>query len=51
MVRLAGSGARIGTLDEVLVVRRFFGDNLSYASNDDFTAMLGGCAGTARPVP
>lgn len=41
VVRLAGAGTRIGVLEEVLVVRRFFGDNLSYGSNDDFSVMLG----------
>jgi glycosyltransferase involved in cell wall biosynthesis len=41
VVRLAGAGARIGVIEEGLVVRRFFGDNLSYASTDDFEVMLG----------
>jgi glycosyltransferase involved in cell wall biosynthesis len=41
VVRLAGAGVRVGTLDEALVVRRFFGDNLSYGTNDDFRVMLG----------
>jgi glycosyltransferase involved in cell wall biosynthesis len=41
VVRLAGAGAHIGALDEALVLRRFFGDNLSYQSNDDFRVMLG----------
>jgi glycosyltransferase involved in cell wall biosynthesis len=41
VVRLAGAGARVGIIDEALTVRRFFGDNLSYASTDDFSVMLG----------
>lgn len=41
VVRLVGAGVRVGVLDEALVVRRFFGDNLSYGSVDDHRAVLG----------
>jgi hypothetical protein len=41
MVRLAGAGVRIVPLDEVVVTRRYFGDNLTYGmGDDDHRAML-----------
>jgi glycosyltransferase involved in cell wall biosynthesis len=42
VARLVGAGLRLGTVDEVLMVRRFFGDNLTYLSTDgDYQAVLG----------
>jgi glycosyltransferase involved in cell wall biosynthesis len=42
VARLVGAGRRVGTIDEVLVVRRLFGDNASYAiHDDDFGALFG----------
>jgi glycosyltransferase involved in cell wall biosynthesis len=42
VARLVGAGLRLGTVDEVLMVRRFFGDNLTYQSTDgDYQAVLG----------
>ena len=44
-------------MDEILVTRRFFGDNLSYGTDNDFKVMLGAvqhsastCARWARPA-
>jgi glycosyltransferase involved in cell wall biosynthesis len=34
-VRLASTGLRLGLLDEVVVTRRFFGDNLTYGLGDE----------------
>jgi len=41
VARLVGTGTRIGTLDEVLLIRRFFGDNITYGTSDDGRALLG----------
>ena len=38
--RLVGSGARVGTVDEVLVRRRFFGDNASYRIDSEFGSLM-----------
>jgi glycosyltransferase involved in cell wall biosynthesis len=35
MVRLAGAGVRIARLDDVIVTRRYFGDNVTYGMGDD----------------
>lgn len=41
MVRLAGAGVRIVALDEVVVIRRYFGDNVTYGmGEDDHRGML-----------
>jgi glycosyltransferase involved in cell wall biosynthesis len=39
LVRLSGAGVRIGTADETLTLRRYFGDNLTYAIDDSRSAM------------
>jgi glycosyltransferase involved in cell wall biosynthesis len=41
VARLVGTGTRIAMLDEVLVIRRFFGDNVSYGTSGDGRALLG----------
>jgi len=41
VVRLVAEGLRLDTIDEVLVVSRVFGDNATYAVDDDFHALLG----------
>jgi glycosyltransferase involved in cell wall biosynthesis len=35
MVRLAGAGVHIARLDDVIVTRRYFGDNVTYGMGDD----------------
>jgi glycosyltransferase involved in cell wall biosynthesis len=43
VIRLVTVGARVGVLDDILTVRRFFGDNLSHEveSDEAFRLMLG----------
>jgi glycosyltransferase involved in cell wall biosynthesis len=41
VARLVGTGTRIATLDEGLLIRRFFGDNITYGTSDDARALLG----------
>lgn len=40
VIKLVGAGARLGKLDERLLVRRFLGDNLSHQVNDDVRETL-----------
>jgi glycosyltransferase involved in cell wall biosynthesis len=40
VVRLVATGVTVETLDEVLVVSRIFGDNATYAIDDDFHDLL-----------